>query len=350
KLKDQGEWLQREVFLHDDVLPVYGSSELTLDVKNRANEIFRYQPTGFQISPVGGPGDTSIMMAEKLAALGERIRDKKIVLIFSSSWFFRKSVPDDSYAGNFSPLQAVRLLENEALDAGLRKRFLARMLEFPDTLNERPVLGIYVRSSAKEGAWSGLKRAVIQPLLEAQKAKLSWEDFFATANEALNLRTIKGSWSPEPQDMDWDKRITQMEAQEAAANRDNIIPKRLQENGAHDGEFLADIDASREWEDFRLLLDTLNFFGARAVLISVPIGGTGYDRRGVSRVARDGFYHRFESLCAKHGYRAVTFSDHDLDDGFTIPRSSHFTPKGWLYVDRVLDDFYHDRPLGKERK
>lgn len=350
KLKDQGEWLQREALLHDDVLPIYGSSELTLDVKNRANDIFRHMPTGFQVSPVGGPGNTSLLMAEKLAAMGERIRGRKIAVILSSSWFFRPSVPDDSYAGNFSPLHAIRLLQDESPDSGLRGRFLTRMLEFPETLEKIPALGVYARGAEEAGWCSALMRMIHKPLIESEKTKLTWEDFFSTANEAACIRRSQGDWTPVPQSLDWDSMIAQMEAEEAAASPDMPDRNFVSKDGAHDGEFLAEMRQSKEWGDFMLLLDTLKSFGAKPVLISVPIAGTGHDRHGVSRTARNAFYHQFESLCMKYGFPAVTFSDHDMDDGFTIPRSSHFTPKGWLYVDRVLDDFYHDRPLGKERK
>lgn len=350
KAKDQGEWVQREAFLQDDVLPVVGSSELTLDVVNRASEIFRSKPTGFQVCPIGRAGNTSILMAEKLAALGERMRGRKIALIFSSSWFYRFGVPDDSYAGNFSPLQALRLLRNEQMEAELRKRFHARMLEFPDTLVSRSMLGAYVHTIGSDGLLPALKYRLIQPLIEVQRAKLSLEDLFATAFEAMMMKHSEDVTSPKPQAMEWDKRIAQMEAEEAAADPDRPILTRMMVKGVHDDEFVAEMNASREWDDFKLLLDTLKSFGAKALLISVPITGSGLDRHGVSGLARDQFYHRFESMCAEHGYQAQTFSDHDLDDGFTIPKSSHFTPKGWLYVDRVLDDFYHDRPIGEERK
>lgn len=350
KAKDQGERIQREAFLRDDVLPVVGSSELTLEVNNRAVDVFLSKPTGFQVCPIGRAGNTSLMMAHKIAALGDRIRGRKIALIFSASWFFRVGVPDDSYAGNFSPLQVLRLLQNEGLEDGLRRRFLSRLKDYPETLDLRPALGFYVRNAEAGGAWPAIQRAAIRPLIEVQRAKLSLEDLFATAGAVIRLPDLRNSPTMALQDMEWDRKINQMEddeAKEAAADPNTNVAPLLLDNGVYDGPFLAEMNASIEWDDFGLLLDTLKSFGATAYLISVPLTGTGYDRRGVSRAARDKFYHRFESLCAEHGYQANTFSDHDRDDGFTIPKSSHFTPKGWLYVDRALDDFYHDRPNRK---
>lgn len=347
KGKDQGERVQRAAFLHDDVIPVFGSSELTLDVKYRATDVFRNMPTGFQVCPIGRAGNTSILMAEKLAALGERIRGRKVALIFSSSWFLRTGVPADSYAGNFSPLQALRMVRNENLDADLRKSFLARMQEFPATLNQRPLLGTYIRNSGSEGAFCRLKCMVARPLIEVQKAKLIWEDIYATTSEPIINQHGEDRLPSDPKTMDWDRLIAQAELEAVPQDANAPLQPRLMQAGTHDDEFLTDMHASKEWDDFKLLLDTLKAFGANALLISVPLTGEGWNQRGVSGRARDGYYHRFESECSEHGYQAVTFADHDMDEGFTISRSSHFTPKGWLYVDRVLDDFYHDRPVVK---
>jgi hypothetical protein len=39
------------------------------------------------------------------------------------------------------------------------------------------------------------------------------------------------------------------------------------------------------------------------------------------------------------------FADHDLDQDFLSGHHDHLTDKGWLYFDKALDDFAHDRPL-----
>jgi D-alanine transfer protein len=75
----------------------------------------------------------------------------------------------------------------------------------------------------------------------------------------------------------------------------------------------------------------------------VPLPAWHFDRHAVSRGAMDRFYERLESTCGAWGYPCFDFSDHEWDEGFTLPNTSHFSEKGWLYVDRVLDDFYHDR-------
>ena len=59
-LKNQGLAFQRAAARAPNVLPLYGSSELTaVPVPERANIFFRTAPTGFQVSPVGAGGASS---------------------------------------------------------------------------------------------------------------------------------------------------------------------------------------------------------------------------------------------------------------------------------------------------
>src|SRR5205823_10766227 len=67
QLKNQGMVFQRTAARENSVLPLYGSSELVIGVPNRANKFFQNAPTGFQVSPVGTVGATSLIILQKIA-------------------------------------------------------------------------------------------------------------------------------------------------------------------------------------------------------------------------------------------------------------------------------------------
>ena len=71
-----------------DVLPIYGSSELIHPIPDRSSAFFRTAPTGFQVSPVGKAGSTSMIILEKLGGLGTNLRGKRVAISLSPSWFF----------------------------------------------------------------------------------------------------------------------------------------------------------------------------------------------------------------------------------------------------------------------
>ena len=119
-----------------------------------------------------------------------------------------------------------------------------------------------------------------------------------------------------------------------------------------DQKFIAQVEASHEWSDLALLLDLMTAYQMQALILAAPLDGLRYDAHAVSRVARNHYYHRLEEECHSRGFQCESFAEHDLDAGFLIPNSSHYTPKGWLYVNRLLDAFYHDKipaPVAKAR-
>ena len=97
--------LPRQAFDDPALLPVYGSSELTQPQANRADEFFGSHPTGFGAFLIGNPGETCLMIANKLAAAGPEARGKKAVVFLSPGWFLASELDQRGFGVNFSPLQ-----------------------------------------------------------------------------------------------------------------------------------------------------------------------------------------------------------------------------------------------------
>jgi hypothetical protein len=139
----------------------------------------------------------------------------------------------------------------------------------------------------------------------------------------------------------WDSLIAPAEKELPATKPEDY------DNPAPGGEFaqelIAQIDPSREWTDFTIMLDTLVKLGAKPLVISIPMDGTFYDKHKVGRSTRDHYYVRLREICEKRGVPVEEFLDHDRDPGFIVGSTSHPTKKGWLYINKVLDAFFHDR-------
>ena len=113
--------LQRAALYQSDLLPVYGSSEITMiNTPYDAEKFFATYPTGFTVFQVANLGAASLTMAQDLAALGPDLRGKKIVISFSPATFTMSKLPTDYYAGNFSPLHAYEMIFNPYLAFRLR--------------------------------------------------------------------------------------------------------------------------------------------------------------------------------------------------------------------------------------
>lgn len=342
--KDQGMLMQRQAFVYDDVLPIYGSSELRNEMDRRADEVFRTKPKGFQVCPVGAAGNTTLMMAQKIAAQGSAVHGDRIAFILSHTWFRRPQVPEGQMAGNFSPLQVLRLLLNSKISDGLRQRYVTRLLEFPDTMEKHPLIRAYMKDMQTQTAWSKVEMKLLDPVLRIYASRLAFEDHLNTLGAIVTYRLIgHGTWHPRPSRFRWGPLIRRKEREVTDEDKLAIKDAALMKDGPGDAGFIESMKNAREWEDYNLLLDTLKELKAKALIISVPMPGPSLNRKGVSRAARDYYYSRITDMANDHGFPAAAFTHQDLAVDFLEGTGTHLEEKGWLYVNRLLDDFYHDR-------
>src|SRR5213596_3071559 len=343
-LKNQGLAFQRAAARAPNVLPIYGSSELLVPaVPEKGNNFFRAAPTGFQLSPVGGGGANPLIMLQKVGALGSDLRGKKLAISLSPGWFLTPKPSWKGYTGNFSLMAASEMVFGTALDFELKRAVASRMLECPSTLEKSPLLEFALTRLAS-GRW--LDRAIfcaVWPVGKAQTALMELQDHFAAF---IHIRhDLKRASGRHPKIPDWPKLITRAEATKITAWASKPSGLNVQITpGARDVAFRTGMNQSPGWIDLELLLRALAAVHARPLILSMPIAGEFYDHAGVSRSARDDYYAKLRALVQRYHFTVVEFEDHDEDSAFLIRHQSHLTAKGWVYYNRVLDNFFHGRP------
>jgi D-alanine transfer protein len=332
-IKNQGLAFQRAAARAPDILLLYGSSELIDPVPNRASDFFSSAPSGFQVCPVGKAGTNSLITLQKLGALGSDLRDRKVVISLSPSSFLTPAVSPYSYAGNFSLPSASGVLFGDALDLDLKAKIVKRMSQFPDTLAKSALLQLAATCLASGRPLDRVVLMAIWPLGKLQNTVLDLQDHF----EALVYILGEGKTVP------W-HRLRPSNSPKAPAHdrQEAVVPESFGAiRSARDAAFRARIAAASEWMDLDLLFRTLTELGAQPLIVSMPIDGTLYDTRGVSRSARQVYYDRMSKLAQRYHFPLIQFEDHDADPTFLIAHREHPTPKGWTYYDRALDDFFH---------
>lgn len=351
-LKNQGLAFQRAAARAAYVLPFYGSSELTaVRVPERAHIFFRTAPTGFQISPVGAGGMNSLILLQKIGALGSDLRGKKVAISLSPGWLLTPGTWwSEWYNGNFSRMAASEMVFGSALNFELKRDIASCMLKFPRTLRNRPFLEFALKLLAS-GRW--MDRALfclLWPIGKAETTMLELQDHFA----ALNYIRLKIRPSPPRrlQTIDWSKLIASADGTNTTDA--NKVPsasssKKRATRGRIDMTFRNDMNAAPGWINLELLLRTLASVRAQPLLLSMPIPGDFYDQKGVSRSAREDYYVKLRALVGSYHFPLVEFKEHDEDPAFLYLHKSHLTAKGWIYYDRALDDFFHGRLQAAEK-
>ena len=344
-LKNQGLAFQRAAAHSPNVLLIYGSSELLMPaVQDRGNIFFRTAPTGFQLSPVGGGGANPLIMVQRIGALGSALRGKKVAISLSPGWFCTAKPATKGYKGNFSPMAATVLVFGTALDFGLKRDIAARMLQFPETLEERPFLEFALRRLASGRL---LDRAVFVALWPAGKIQT---ELYELEDHWAAVHHIQRQKKPPPllgdETIDWPQ-LTAKASKARPADVGNIQKPsffgRKITPGSRDIGFLKGVKESPTWIDLDLLLRCLATVHARPLILSMPLAGDFYDHAGISRSARDEFYRKLPALVQQYHFPVIEFQEHDEDPAFLIRHQSHLTGKGWTYYNRALDDFFHDR-------
>jgi len=327
-IKNQGLAFERAAARRPDILLLYGSSELIDPIPNRASDFFAGAPTGFQVCPVGKAGATSLIILQKLGALGADLRGRKVAISLSASSFLRPDVRPDYYAGNFSVIAASNILFGNAIDFDLKAAIAKRMLQFPDTLAEDSLVELAARCFASGRTSDRIILMALWPLGKLKNAMLDLQDHF----EALVYILAGGRPAPDWLRPDHSHTLHARRAQDPKLKPlDAIGPAR-------DAAFRSRIAGAGEWTDLELLLRTLTELKADPLILSMPIDA--HAAAGVSRSAREVYYERMRGLAERYHFPVVEFEQHDADPGFLITRREHPTPRGWMIYNRALDDFF----------
>jgi len=330
-IKNQGLAFERAAARTPDILLLYGSSELIDPIPNRASDFFSSAPTGFQVCPVGKAGTTSLIILQKLAALGSELRGRKVVVSLSASSFLTPAIRPEYYAGNFSLPAASGLLFGDAIDFDLKTAIAKRMLRFPDTLAENDLVKLAAECLASGTPMDRMVLMGIWPLGKLQNIMLDLQDHF----EALVYILAGGRSIP-----DWLRptHLHQPHTSKSTYAEDQRSGSFNSIRPARDAAFRARIASASEWTDLELLFRTLAQLKADPLILSMPIDANA--ARGVSRSAREVYYERMRELAQQYHFPVIEFEQHDADPSFLIARREHPTPRGWMAYNRALDDFF----------
>jgi D-alanine transfer protein len=360
--KHLGLALQQAAFRSPDLLPIYGSSEFETYVgPYTASAFFASAPTGFSVFAVGSGGMTPLLILERLTAVGADVRGKKVVILASPT-FVRgdDKVRQAYYTGNFSPLHGYEVAFGSSLSRDLQRELARRMLEYPETLEQEPLLGFALRHLVDDSPTDRLLYSAAWPLGRLRTLFLRAQDHWLTASLAASAAPARVAPTALPMrksgQPDWEviRDDAETMARDRSASNDwGFSDNYWQEHGADltrqrgrltDQAFLRTVKQDADWTDFELLLRGLRELGAEPLLLSVPMKGGYYEYWGVSERARDAYYRQIRLLADRNNVPVRTFAEADGDPLFNGDERSHPSQLGWVAYDQAIDAFYRGHP------
>jgi D-alanine transfer protein len=348
--------VQREAFRHDDLLPIYGTSEVDRITRFHPRNLFADAPTGFSAFTVGRPAGLVFTTLQTVGALGSDIRGRKLVVSLSPTMFMLENGPvlTERYAATVFPLHVLTLMLNRDLTAGFRQQFARRLAARPVMLAGNPVVALTARLTADSSLLRRPLYAAFLPVALLQRSLLEAQDKIYELGYILTTPEERRPRVQRERTLDWPALIedaTSHYRPDASNNpfgledgwwTANKASLQADEHKLSDREFLRLLSEAESWTDLEQLLQVLRELDARPLILSMPFHGPFLDFRGVSAGARRRYYERVRQLATEYGARVVTLEDHEADPYYFRDLGSHPSPKGWVIHDRVIDAFYHD--------
>ncbi|MGM0860494.1 D-alanyl-lipoteichoic acid biosynthesis protein DltD [Bacillus atrophaeus] len=336
----QGLYLQNKMLEEQKYLPIYGSSELSRLDKFHPSNYFQVNNQGFTPYLVGKGGSQSLIHAINFAAHADQLKGKKLVFIVSPQWFSKHGSDEQHFAPNYSALQGLDLAFNDTIDPAVKKQMMKRMLHYKAVTNDAVLSELY-QAMLEGQTW---KVNLLKPAAKSYYSLLQKKDLYYSMAESEGP---KRHVSESVKDKQWSVLKQEADKMGEDHSRSNVfhiddpsyrklkhkVPKFKDRNKRRT------YAKSPEFGDFELMLDILKDAGAEPMFVSIPVNGKWYDYTGFPKNGRTDYYKKVKKQIEAKGFQVADLSGHEYDPYF-MKDTIHIGWKGWVYVDKAIEEFY----------
>lgn len=320
----------------DDTVLLFGSSELSTPAKTIAQvpaEVFGMSDYGLDLMYIGEAYDQSLWQAIAAGAHGNDVKNKKIVLIVSPTWFEDDGLDEETFKLRFSYELYQAFCENPSISDS-SKAYVAQRLA------EQGIDTVTIGAGTRKSAIDVLNDAVLSAISDLQiRSKLldvrergfdqaldSFEplDFSALREQALadaEAMCTTNDWGMD--DDFYEKNID--------GRLDRLKDTQTDEHFSNKTEF----------QDFSFFLKVCEEAGLEPLVIISPVHGEFYDWVGTSQSERQKCYDRIIEICKSHKVPYEDFSDKEYENYF-LHDIVHFGWTGWVAVEEAIYDYVKD--------
>ena len=348
----QGIKLQKMALDTGNYVPFFGSSELSRVDSFHPSVVAKKYNRPYTPYLIGRAGTQSLSHYLDILALGDSLRDKKIVFILSPQWFQPGGVDDNHFGENYSPLHAYKFALMDVKSTEARKYTASRLLEF--------------RVVQNDGILSEMLEDIRDAKNEYPKHKMTTELAAKTQLKILKRKdSIESKWSTKSRQARIDKALKGLPAELDFTQMDKAAlqtGKRLSSNNPFhiknkyfekkikpvlEEQKNKRVDSSYaespEFNDLQLVMDAFKELNADVLFINPPVNGAWYDYIGFPQEGIDGYYQKSGDMIKEQGFDYLDMSPYQ-DTPYYLEDSIHLGWRGWVEVDRVIHQFM-EQPL-----
>lgn len=357
-IKKNGNIFSKVSLRDPKILTAYGASEMYNEASAyRSTDFFSDFHAGFYVFNMAFSGAPSLIEAETLGALGKELNGKKVVISFTPKQFFVAQNPYD-YENLFSDLHSRELLYSDYLSLETKRLSADRALDYIKVSEKYPFIAMTAKLLLSDKPESKYFLKAITPVEKLVLWVNNRQDEYRTiqfTHDQLS-KPVKGldekvlaitklsqadlmASAIHKQKDDTDNNRFGVK-NDYALKHPGSITQAIQ--GSKDAEFEFILKNSKERKDFKLLLSILKDLNAKPLLLGRPIKEQYYNNMGLSTPAQEKYYAQLNALIAPYGFDYVDFKDQSKNLYFGTDIAPHTGAVGWVYINQVLEKFYHE--------
>jgi D-alanine transfer protein len=320
----------------------FGSSEWYVSknlVSTCPQAVLGESDAGVDMTFIGEGYDQSLWQAIAAGAYGtgDKIKNRKIMIVVSPQWFFKGSGDQSKFSSKFS--------------YSLYRAFMQS-----DSISDETKAYVRQRCAALDVDSSKLAAASHDTVLDAiNDAAYATVDAWKLRSQLTNIQNIAPEKSTtrlssestgQTSEPDWSSLLATAESEGAAACTNNdygVYDAYWEKNHTYDPELFQNFsEADDEYNDLRCLLEVCREVGFEPMVCILQVHGQWYDISDVSSDERQSYYQKIRSICTDAGVTYADFSAYEYEKYFLCD-TVHPGWKGWVRIEHAFYDFVNDR-------
>lgn len=331
----------------ENTITVLGSSELSSDEDTPYYPFNCFRSEKLNALRVGRGGCQSLVHAGIIGAMGEKLEDRKAMLIVSPQWFTKEGIKKEEAAAFISPDIFEEVLRNNKISEKSKDTFAKRTLSILIGSEETKKTYDSLKRIYDKYQKKGLKDRI---LLTAENYKSQWH-YKKHILEELRGKDTSGFKQEETNP----ELPAKEEMLKEAAGRAGIKSSNNTYEVQNDyfNEYMkprlsslknsqkdVDYSDSVEYEDLKLFIKMAKAQNIDIKLVSIPLHGKWSDYTGFSKEKRERYYENIRILAKDKKVELLDYSDHEYDPYF-LKDIMHVGEKGWVYIDEEIQKFHN---------
>ena len=334
----------------ENTLVLMGSSELfvTNQKEYHPKQVLNF--SDFNIMQIGEVDSQNIIHASILGSIGEKIPNKKVVLIESIQWFNRDGFVSQKLSNKISKEHVYRTMTNPKIKQETKKKFIERLIELSVDDTELNNTFKTYKAAFVDGEFNPFipLSASVEAFLYSLKNRM----LFYERREKENLALNSGS----AYSIDWEN-LEKSEIQKNKTTTNNnqygidneyylrfIKDKYENLKNSHNinnDPGYTDLN-SAEYTDMELFLEIAKDLGVEVLVTVFPVNGKWFDYTGFTSERRKQTYTKILEITKPYNIEVYDASQLEYEEDYMYD-PIHIGVKGWINLQKRLLEFQNNK-------